>query len=132
MDGVIEMERIGLLYPTMAVENKKSGKIFYKHKSKGDYFLFELDESLIDDSDREKWGLAWAVILHAAASAGIGFFDIEEVTVNAEQAVKDLGITDTEGVDVEGVDVTISLMDHATKEMTTLTVGVSAVAAGCD
>lgn len=127
MDGMIEMERIGLLYPTMAVENKKSGKIFYKHKSKGDYFLFELDESLIDDSDREKWGLAWAVILHAAASAGIGFFDIEEVTVNAEQAVKDLGITDT-----EGVDVTITLMDHATKEMTTLTVGVSAVAAGCD
>lgn len=121
------MERIGLLYPTMAVKNKKSGKIFYKHKSKGDYFIFELDESLIDDSDREKWGLAWAVILHVASSAGIGFFDVEEVTVNAEQAVKDLDITDT-----EGADVTISVMNHATKEIESLTVGVSAVAAGCD
>jgi len=125
---MIEMERIGLLYPTMAVMNKKSGEIFYKHKKKDNYFLFELDESLIyDDTLRRKWTEAWEIILRAAASAGIGFFDIEEVTIGVDQAVKDLYITDA-----EGVDVTITLMDHATKEMTTLTVGVSAVAAGWD
>lgn len=118
-----------LLYPSMVVKTKK-GKVFYRHKNKHneDYFLFELDESLIeDDALKRKWTEAWVIILQAAASVGIGFFDIEEVTIGAEQAMKDLGITDG-----EGVDVTISLMDHATKEMTTLTVGVSAVAAGCD
>ena len=118
-----------LLYPTMAVKTKK-GVVFYRHKNKHneDYFLFELDESLIeDDTLKLKWAEAWEIILQAAASVGIGFFDIEEVTIGVEQAVKDLGVTD-----VEGVDVTISLMDHATREMTTLTVGVSTVAAGCD
>ena len=118
-----------LLYPTMAVKTKK-GVVFYRHKNKHneDYFLFELDESLIeDDTLKLKWAEAWEIILQAAASVGIGFFDIEEVTIGVEQAVKDLGVTD-----VEGVDVTISLMDHATREMTTLTVGVSTVAAGCN
>lgn len=118
-----------LLSPTMAVKTKK-GEIFYRHKNKSNenYFLFELNESLIDDDAlKRNWAEAWAVILHAAALANIGFFDIEEVTIGVEQAVKDLGI-----VDSEGVDVTITLMNHATKEMETLTVGVSAVAAGCD
>lgn len=119
-----------LLYPTMAVENKK-GVVFYRHKNKHkeDYFLFELDESLIDDDAlKRKWTEAWGIILRAAASVGIGFFDIEEVTIGVERAMKSLDIAGD-----KSADVTIPLMDHATKEMTTLTVGVSAAAAdGCD
>jgi len=118
-----------LLSPTMAVKTKK-GEIFYRHKNKDkeNYFLFEMDESLIcDDALKRKWAEAWEIILRAAASAGIGFFDIEEVTIGVDQAMRDLGITDD-----EGVDVTISVMNYATKEMESLTIGVSAVAAGGD
>jgi len=111
----------GLLYPSMSVKARKSGKVFYSHKCKGDFFLFELDESLMDDVDRERWKEAWSVILQAAALVNIAFFDIEEVTVGVDLAMKDIDTPEGESV---GVD--ISLMNHATMEMNTLTVAVTA------
>ena len=112
------MKHSELLEPTMVITNEK-GDILYAHKDKGDYCLFEICSE--NTMGNDEWEFTWRAITSGARAFGVKLFDHEEVLIESIRIAHFLDIEDDNPTSIE-----ISILDHASREMTELTVRVTA------
>ena len=132
------MEYSGLMHPNMEYSTK-SGKVFFKMKRKDEwgptYYIFDLNEEVLSDEEKTKFNKAWEIMTTAARVLGIKLFDSAEImealqakikeVLTSEDAEHAMAEADETGEVVLVRDIDISLFDHGTGRVTSLTIGIS-------
>lgn len=132
------MEYSGLLSPDVEFKTK-SGKVFFRMKRKTDwgplYYVFEKPDAGLSDEEKESLDKAFKVISTFAGMMGIQLFDSAEIwdalqnkiigVLESMEAKKARAKAKETGDLVLVRDVDISLFDHGTGKITTLTMGIS-------
>ncbi len=130
------------MYPNIEWKNT-SGEVFFKLKRKEDwgptYYIFEKNLELLSDEEKTRFDLGWDYISRVASKAGFKLFDNAEImeavepqiklVLESEDAKRAMAEADETGEITLVRDIDISLYDHGTKQITSLTIGIS-VAAG--
>ncbi len=130
------------MYPTIEWATK-SGEVFFKLKRKEDwgptYYVFEKNLELLSDEEKTKFKLGWKTMSEVAGKLGFKLFDNAEImeavepqiklVLESEDAKRAMAEADETGEITLVRDIDISLYDHGTKQITSLTIGIS-VASG--
>jgi len=117
----------------------KSGDVFFKIKRKDEwgptYYVFELNEELLSDEEKTKFKEAWSIMKMGARVCGIKLFDSTEImdalqakikeVLESDDAERAMAEADETGEIVLVRDIDISLFDHGTGRVTSLTLGIS-------
>lgn len=132
------LEYSGLMYPDIEYATK-SGATFFKMKRKTEwgptYYVFEKHEELLSEKEKTHFKELWNVITTAAGIGGIQLFDSEEImealqaqmkeVLESEDAKRAMAEADKTGETVLVRDIDISLFDHGTNRVVSLTIGIS-------
>jgi len=135
------LEYTGLMYPNIEWKTA-SGDVFFSMKRKEDwgptYYVFEKNIDLLSDEDRAKFEEGWEEISWAAGLMGFRLFDSREImdaveaqikiVMESEDAKRAMAEADETGERVLVRDIDISLFDHGTRKINSLTVGISILA----
>lgn len=135
------MEYSSLMHPNMEYSTK-SGEVFFKMKRKDEwgptYYVFEKNEEVLSDEEKTMFKEAWSIIKMGAKVCGIKLFDSAEIMEALQAKIKDVLISedaeramaeaDETGEIVLVRDIDISLFDHGTGRVTSLTIGISVLA----
>lgn len=130
----------GILSPTIRYFNKE-GKTAFEMKKKGEkygelYYIFRVYKENFTEEQLKEWPVAWALIKAIAAIRGIPLHDFDEITEALEANVRRI-LETSEGKKAQEKanktdkvvfikDIKIKVFDHATGEINTLTIGISA------
>lgn len=132
------LEYTGLLYPNLEWKNA-SGDVIFKLKRKEDwgpiYYVFEKRLEFLSDEERTRFDVGWDFISMVAGKAGFKLFDSAEImeaveaqikiVLESEDAKRAMAEADKTGEITLVRDIDISLFDHGTGKITSLTVGIS-------
>jgi len=132
------MEYSGLMHPNMEYSTK-SGEVFFTMKRKDEwgptYYIFELHEEVLSDEEKTRFKEGWSIIKMGAKVCGIKLFDSAEIKDALETKIKEvltsedaecaMAEADETGEIVLVRDIDISLFDHGTGQITSLTIGIS-------
>ncbi len=132
------LEYSGLMHSTIEWATK-SGEVFFKLKRKEDwgptYYIFEKNLELLSDKERTRFDLGWDYISRVAGKAGFKLFDNAEImeavepqiklVLESEDGKRAMAEADETGEITLVRDIDISLYDHGTKQITSLTIGIS-------
>jgi len=135
MEGI---EYSGLMHPSVEYTTK-SGEVFFSMKRKDEwgptYYVFEKNEEVLSDEEKTQFNKAWELMTTAAGAMGITLFDSAEIkdalenkikeVLESEDAERAMAEADESGKVVLVRDVDISLFDHRTGRVTSLTLGIS-------
>jgi len=135
------LEYSGLMHPNVEWKNA-AGKVFFSMKKKEDwgptYYVFEINRDILSDNEQSKFEECWEIICHSAGLMNILLFDSQEIMDAVETQIKNVMISedakraiaeaDDTGERVLVRDIDISLFDHGTREITSLTIGISVLA----
>jgi len=116
-----------------------SGEVVFRMKRKEDwgptYYVFEKNMDVLSDKERAKFEEGWEEISWAAGLLGFLLFDSREImdavqaqikiVMESEDAKRAMAEADETGELVLVRDIDISLYDHGTKQITSLTIGIS-------
>ena len=130
------------MYPTIEWKNA-SGDVVFKLKRKEEwgptYYVFEKNLEVLSDEEKTKFKLGWKTMSEVAGKLGFKLFDHAEImeavepqiklVLESEDAKRAMAEADETGEITLVRDIDISLYDHGTKQITSLTIGIS-VAAG--
>jgi len=130
------------MYPTIEWKTA-SGDVVFKLKRKEEwgptYYVFEKNMEVLSDEEKIRFDLGWEFIAWAAGKAGFMLFDKAEImeavepqiklVLESEDAKRAMAEADETGEITLVRDIDISLFDHGTKRITSLTIGIS-VASG--
>jgi len=133
-----DIEYSGLMHPNIEYSTK-SGDVFFKMKRKDEwgptYYVFELNEKLLSDEEKPKFKEAWSIMKMGARVCGIKLFDSTEImdalqakmkeVLESKDAERAIAEADETGEVTLVRDVDISLFDHGTGKVTSLTLGIS-------
>lgn len=134
-----ELEHIGLMYANMEVKNIETGEIIFKMKRKDDYgslyYLFEKYEDKMTQEDKINFPIAWDIITMGAALLGIPLYDSKELMqgitgrtirlLKSKEGKRAIEEADKTGKTVLIKDIQVSVFDHGTKKIDSITVGLS-------
>jgi len=140
-----DIEYSGLLHANIEYTTK-SGEVFFKIKKKDEwgstYYVFELHEELIPDEVKISFNEAWSIMKAVSGRLGINVFDSAEIMealqvrikeiLESEDAERAMAEADETGEVVLVRDVDISLFDHGTERVTSLTLGISVPAGAAE
>jgi len=132
------LEYTGLMYPTLEWKTA-SGDVVFKLKRKEDwgptYYVFEKNMEVLSDEDKTNFDSCWEYLTLAAVKAGFKLFDHAEILEAVEPQIKKalesedgkraMAEADETGEITLVRDIDISLFDHGTKQITSLTIGIS-------
>ncbi len=135
MEGI---EYSDLMHPNIEYSTK-SGEVFFKLKRKDEwgptYYIFEKNDEVLSDEEKTKFKEAFSIIKMGAKVCGIKLFDSAEIwealsakikeVMTSEDAERAMAEADKKGEIVLVRDVDISLYDHGTEQITSLTIGIS-------
>jgi len=127
-----------LMHPNMEYSTK-SGEVFFTMKRNDEwgptYYIFDLNEEVLSDDEKTKFKEAWSIIKMGAKVCGIKLFDSVEIkealqakikeVMTSEDAERDMAETDETREIILVRDIDISLFDHGTGRVISLTLGVS-------
>jgi len=113
--------------------------VFFKIKRKDEwgkpYYIFELNEELIPEKEKQPFNKAWNIMKSISGKTGIKIFDSAEIMdavqakmkeiMESEDAARAMAKADETGELTLVRDIKISLFDHGTGRVTGLTLGVS-------
>ena len=116
-----------------------SGEVVFRMKRKEEwgptYYVFEKNLDVLSEEERAKFEEGWEAISGAAGLIGISLFDSREImeavepqikkVIQSEDAKRAMAEADKTGEFVLVRDIDISLYDHGTKKITSLTIGIS-------
>jgi len=133
-----DMEYSGLLYADVEYVTA-SGEVFLKIKKKDAwgpiFYVFEKNEELLSDEEKIKFKKDWRLITKTMGKAGIKLFDSSEImeaiqaqidkVLESEDAERAMAEADETGEFVLVRDIEISLFDHGTGRIVSLTLGIS-------
>ena len=99
------------------------------------YYIFEKNLEVLSDEEKIRFDLGWDFITWAAVKTGFKLFDNAEImeavepqiklVLESEDAKRAMAEADETGEIVLVRDIDISLYDHGTKQITSLTIGIS-------
>ncbi len=126
------------MHPNIEWKNA-SGDVFFKLKRKEDwgpiYYVFEKNLELLSDEERTRFDAGWDLISMVASKAGFKLFDYVEIieaveaqikiVLESEDGKRAMAEADETGELVLVRDVDISVFDHGTGRITSLTIGIS-------
>ncbi len=132
------LEYSGLMYSNLEWKTA-SGDVFFKLKRKEDfgptYYVFEKNLEFLSDEERTRFDVGWDLISMVAGKAGFKLFDYVEImeaveaqikkVLKSEEAERAMAEADETGEVVLVRDVDISVFDHGTRRITSLTIGIS-------
>ena len=132
------LEDSGLMHPHIEYTTK-SGEVFFSMKRKDEcgptYYIFDLNEELLSDYEKTQFSEAWDIMKLGARVCGIKLFDSTEIMdavkarikeiLNSEEAERAMSEADEKGETVLVRDVDISLFDHGTGKVASLTLGIN-------
>ena len=132
------MEYSGLMHPNIEWKTE-SGDVFFKIKRKDEwgpqYYIFEKNEKVLSDEEKTKFNEAWEFLTVAAGIMRIKLFDSAEIwealetkikeVLTSEDAERAMAEADKTGEVILVRDIDISLFDHGTGRVTSLTIGIS-------
>ena len=132
------VEYTGLMYPNIEWKTA-SGDVFFKLKRKEEwgptYYVFEKNEEFLSDEEKPRFKDGWEFISMVARLIGFKLFDHAEIMEAVEPQIKKvlesedgrraMAEADETGDLVLVRDIEISLFDHGTREITSLTIGIS-------
>ena len=135
------LEYTGLMYANIEWKNA-SGEVVFKLKRKEDwgptYYIFEKNLEVLSDEEKIRFDLGWDFITWAAVKTGFKLFDNAEImeavepqiklVLESEDAKRAMAEADETGEITLVRDIDISLFDHGTKRITSLTIGISVCA----
>ena len=136
-----DIEYSGLLHANIEYATK-SGEVFFKMKRKdgrgSTYYVFELHEELIPEEEKRPFNKAWSIMKAVAGKLGIKVFDSAEImeaiqaqikkVLESKDAERAMAEADAMKEPVLVRDIDISLFDHGTGRITSLTLGISVLA----
>lgn len=132
------LEYSGLMHSNLEWKTA-SGEVFFKLKRKEDwgpiYYVFEKNLELLSDEERTRFDAGWDFISMVASKAGLKLFDSAEImeaveaqikiVLESEEAERAMAEADETGETTLVRDVDISVFDHGTGRITSLTLGIS-------
>ena len=126
----------GLLDANFQMANEK-GEIVFEMKKKEPldpdgnkqlYYIFRVHEKNMNEKQRKGFPKVLTMIMWAAKRMGIPMYTYDEITERTSEQVAKLFETDTFPEPGEGqIDVNIEVFNYATKELATLTIGISSL-----
>ena len=132
------MEFSGLMFANIEWKTA-SGEVVFRMKRKEEwgptYYVFEKNLDVLSEEERAKFEEGGEAISGAAGLIGISLFDSREImeavepqikkVIQSEDAKRAMAEADKTGEFVLVRDIDISLYDHGTKKITSLTIGIS-------
>jgi len=99
------------------------------------YYIFELNKEVLSEEEKNDFEKAWEFMRAVAGTMGIRLFDGSEIkdailskikeVLTSEDAKRAMAEADKTGEFVLVRDIDISLFNHATGRITSLTIGIS-------
>ena len=133
------MEYSELMGPTLEVRNEKGEVIFAmkrKDKYPPTYYIFEMHKDRMNEEEKKATDMVFEEMATVAGLIGFALYDMREITdaltakakavMGTEKGKAAQKKADESGEDVLVEDVSFNIFDHGTKEINTLTVGISA------
>ncbi len=132
------LEYSGLMHSNLEWKTA-SGDVILKLKRKEDwgpvYYVFEKNLEFLSDEERTSFDANWNFICMVAGKAGLELFDSAEImeaveaqikiVLTSEEAERAMAEADETGETTLVRDVDISVFDHGTGRITSLTLGIS-------